>query len=527
MMISYCWMIVAMTFAISGTLAQTRVSQLTDMNFPDRHPSTRTLTNNKRLFKAYKGVEMIVTLVCRGVKSAVLEVNGHRVDIHCTGEIKVNITRYLKDGSDNTFSLQNIMPHGANILAYVPYPTLAYGTPESVGISPKLLQKVDDLIKADVAQGFPGAAIIVVKNGKIVKESAYGYARKYTDEGKYMDKFQEMKVDTMFDMASNTKMFASIFSLMRLHSDGLLNYLNPIHKYMPEYTGVDRKGHNRDTIQVLDALTHIAGYDSLYPFHVQTSECYSRDKKTTEACISHKIDLKRNRGGNPVYSDIDYILAGLLVEHITKLELEDYVQKFVYKPLGLKRTCFNPLKNGFKKEDAAATEVFGNTRNHTVHFKDVRTTVIQGEVHDEISFYSMNGGSGHAGLFSTIKDMAVLCQVLLNRGGYGNAKLWSRDTQDLFTKPYDLDLSYGIGWRREANEYLNWHFGAYASSEAIGHTGWTGTVTVIDPKYDLSVILLTNKKHSNCINGEFEGDNFQTGMFGSVMQLIYESFLNA
>ena len=139
----------------------------------------------------------------------------------------------------------------------------------------------------------------------------------------------------------------------------------------------------------------------------------------------------------------------------------------------------------------------------------------------------MDQKSGHAGLFSTVNDMAILGQVLLNRGGYGKVKLWDKNTQDLFVKPYDHDITFGIGWRRQGNEDLNWHFGTYASNLAIGHTGWTGTVTVIDPKHDLTIILLTNKKHSLIIKGEFIGDYFQTGQFGSVMQLIYESFLEA
>jgi len=520
-------------FLIFSLNAQILTSQLTDPYFPDRNPSSRTLTNNKRLFKAYKDQQMIITLVCRNVNSADLEINGHKIDIKSMlqfappgTDIPVNITKYLKDGNDNTLSIQNIRPTGSNLLAYVPFPKLTYGTPESVGISPQLLQKVDDLIKKDVANGFPGATLIIAKNGKIVKEAAYGYKRKFTDDGKLMDHFDDMEIDTLFDMASNTKMFATIFSLMKLFSDGLVNYLNPLKKYIEEYKGVDRKGHNRDNINVVDVLTHIAGYISTYSFYSEKVECYSRSKKTTENCICKNIDLSREKGGEPVYSDIDYILGGLLVEHLSHMELQDYVQKFIYRPLGLKHTGFTPLKNGFKKEDCAATEVFGNTRNNTINFKDIRTKVIQCEVHDEVSYYSMNETSGHAGLFSTVRDLAVLGQVLLNRGGYGNVKLWTKDTQDLFVKPYDMDMSFGIGWRRQANELLTWHFGTYASNEAIGHTGWTGTVTVIDPVHDLTVILLTNKKHSPYIKGEFEGDYYETGKFGSVMQLIYESFLN-
>jgi len=516
----------------TAVLAELTISQLTDPNFPDKIQSDRYLTNNKRLFKAYKDRLMIVLLKCQGLISANLYINGHMIPLNPNKpdqnfNMEVNITEYLKDGNDNTFSIQNIQPSTAKIQANVPYPTLVHGKPEEVGISPKLLKVVEDLITSEVKQGFPGAALIIIKNGKIVKQDAYGYARKYTDTGKPMDKFQDLKNDTLFDMASNTKMFSAIFSLMNLRYKEKLDYTRTLHSYIKDYKGKDSKGHDREKIDVIDVLTHIAGYQSTYSFYVKSVGCYSRDKHTTAKCIYENVDLVRAKGGAPVYSDIDYILAGLLVENIASMNLSEYARENIYKPLGLKRTTYSPLKHGFVKTDAAATEILGNTRNGTITFPDVRKIVIQGEVHDEVSYYSMNETSGHAGLFSTTGDMAVLTQVLLNKGGYGDIKLWDKETQDLFVKPYDLDLTYGIGWRRQANEDCTWHFGAYASNEAIGHTGWTGTVTVIDPKYDLSIILLTNMRHSLFINGRFIADVFETGIYGSIINLIYESFLNA
>lgn len=523
-------------FLVTTVFAVTLVSQLRDPYFPERNPSDRNLTNNKRLFKAYKGSSLSLTLECHKVKSVRIIINKF-VLVGWFGDLgpdfieTKDISEFIKDGNDNTISFEDIEPEDASLKAIIPYPTLVEGKPEEVGMSPKLLKLVDDLIEDDVKHGFPGATLIVIKNGKIVKNSAYGYARKFTDGGKLMDRFQDMKIDTLFDVASNTKMFSTIFSLMNLfytknQEKKNFDYTLPLHKYIKEYTGKDGKGRDREKITVYDVLTHIAGYISSYPFYAEKAGCHSRSKKDTANCIYHKIDFARDRGGEPVYSDIDYVLAGLLVEQLSGKELDKFVKEHIYAPLGLKRTTYSPLKNGFVKTDAAATEIFGNTRNHTIKFPDIRTKVLQGEVHDEVSFYSMNETSGHAGLFSTTGDMAVLAQVLLNRGGYGNIKLWDKDTQDLFVKPYDSDITYGLGWRRQGNEDLTWHFGTYASNEAIGHTGWTGTVTVIDPKHDLGVILLTNKKHSEIVNGEFIGDYFETGKYGSVMNLIYESFLN-
>ncbi|PNB76984.1 penicillin binding protein PBP4B, partial [Pseudomonas sp. FW305-BF6] len=108
------------------------------------------------------------------------------------------------------------------------------------------------------------------------------------------------------------------------------------------------------------------------------------------------------------YSDVDYMLLGTIVEKITGQKLDEYVENEIYKPLKLKDTVFNPLQKGFKPKEIAATELLGNTRDGVINFPNVRTYTLQGEVHDEKAFYSMGGVSGHAGLFSTTSDLAVL-----------------------------------------------------------------------------------------------------------------------
>jgi len=138
--------------------------------------------------------------------------------------------------------------------------------------------------------------------------------------------------------------------------------------------------------------------------------------------------------------------------------------------------------------------------------------------------------AGHAGLFSTAKDLAVLAQTLLNRGGYGNKQLFKPSVIDQFIKPDDGDGSYGLGWRRADNGTREWQFGPYASPSAFGHTGWTGTVTVIDPEHDLAIILLTNARHSKVVGDDknyyFKGKQFETGKYGSVVSLVYEAVLD-
>jgi len=507
------------------------ISQLTDTRFPDREQSNRKYTNDKRLFKAYRSQLMMIYLIANSARTAEVIVNGHKIYISFPyswnlpmTDLRLNITQYLKDGI-NTFSIQNIYPLKSYIDAYVPFPTLQYGDPKSVGISPELLNKVDELITKEVKDEFPGATLVIAKNGKIIKEQAYGYARKYKDDWTLMDKYQPMHKDTMFDLGSITKIFATLFGIMKLHSDRMLRYMNTVTQYIPEYRGI--QVHDRSKISIFDILTHSAGYNESYHFYDDEKIFYSRDKKKTKELICSKVPLNEEKGGVPNYNDINCMLAGLLIEHITELTLDQYVKRFFYYPLGLLRTTFAPLKYGFDKEDTAATEVTGNTRNKTVSFKDIREKVIQGEVQDENAFYSMNEIAGHAGLFSTAKELAILSQVILNQGGYYDYKFWSKDTQDLFVKPYDKAITYGIGWRRQGNEDMKAHFGAYASSQAIGHFGSTGTAVVIDPVHDLIVVLLTNKQQSSYENKKYKGDDYQTAKQGGIMQLIYESFLNA
>ena len=126
----------------------------------------------------------------------------------------------------------------------------------------------------------------------------------------------------------------------------------------------------------------------------------------------------------------------------------------------MKHTVFKPLNKGFKEKDFAATERIGNTRDGLLNFPNMRTYTLQGEVHDENAYYSMGGVSGHAGLFSNTYDLAVLLQVMLNDGGYGDIKLFDKETIDIFTTPSKHKPTFGLGWRINGDESMNWMFGS-------------------------------------------------------------------
>ncbi|WP_280635596.1 penicillin binding protein PBP4B [Bacillus sp. 165] len=401
--------------------------------------------------------------------------------------------------------------------------------PEEVGFSSKILKQVDELIQQDVKNGFPGAVLLIIKDGKVVKNTAYGYVKKY-DGLTPIHRAEKMKTNTIFDLASNTKMYATNYALQKLVSEGKIDLNAPVQQYIPEFKdGPADKIKGKDLIRLIDILHHNAGFPADPQYHNPTvaGALYSQDRETTLKMLS-KTPLQYEPGTQNLYSDVDYMLLGYIVEKVTGQKLDDYVENTIYKPLGLKRTIFNPLQKDFKPKDFAATELMGNTRNGVINFPNIRTYTLQGEVHDEKAFYSMDGISGHAGLFSDTDDLAVLLQVMLNGGGYGKEQVFDQQTINTFISPSETNPTYGLGWRRNGDSSMSWMFGPYASETAVGHTGWTGTVTIIDFEQNLGIALLTNKKHSPVINpikspNTFAGDTFHTGKYTSVISGIYEA----
>jgi CubicO group peptidase (beta-lactamase class C family) len=498
--------------------------------FPEDNPTDAIYARYRRVFKGYakRGTILVENY---GAKTAEVYINGRLVDISealntNNGKITVDIGKYTIDG-ENSLKVLNVNPSGSYINIKVSYPELTYGKPEEVGFSSEKLAQVDEFINAEVEQGFPGAALIVVKDGKIIKNTAYGYKKKY--EGyNLLEKFDPMNVDTMFDLASNSKMFATNLALQKLVYEGKLNVDDLVTKYIPGFKDSENDKYKfKSIIKVRDLLNHCAGFAPSTKFHdpKASGELYSQDRATTLKMLE-KVPLIREPRTKIEYSDTDYMLLGYIIEIITGQREDEYVENNIYKPLGLTHTMYNPLAKGYKKEDTAATERNGNTRDGSVSFPNVREYTLQGEVHDEKAWYSMAGVAGHAGLFSNTNDMAVLAQLILNGGGYGGFKLFNQDTLDKFTKPTDKDITYGLGWDRQGDLKKTWEFGPYASNLTIGHTGWTGTVTNIDFKNDMAVILLTNVRHTPCPNGSFEAyDKLQTGRYGSVMSLVYEALM--
>lgn len=509
-----------------------------DGRYPKKDPSTRELVNQRHLFKAYSGHGQLI-VNNHNASSLELYINGKKLDF---GErLKENqiatldIGQYTSSGY-NTLRLNKIYPKGAKLTIEVPFPTLSpmNNKAAQAAFSKKKLAKVDQLISKEIAEGFPGATLLVAHKGQIIKHQAFGFSSRYDREGLELTQPTKMLTSTLFDLASNTKMYATNYAVMKLVSEKKLNVNLPISHYLPDY-----RGEGRESRLVKDLLNHTAGYQPAVDFHSQENNLgtkfFSQQKYKTQQLLVKSVPFKTGRNLKSVYSDVDYMLLGTLIERITHMPLDVFVEDHIYRPLGLQNTVFNPLKKGYNKTQIAATELQGNTRQSKVEFDNIRTDVIHGEVHDEKAFYSMQGVAGHAGLFSNAKETAILASVLLNRGGYGKHRFFNMSQIDQFVTPSHLDITMGLGWRRAGNGERKWQFGPYASPYAVGHTGWTGTVTIVDPFYDLIIVLLTNKKHTKMVakqeNGviteqmEFRGDTFETGKYGSIITLVYEAML--
>ncbi len=238
-----------------------------------------------------------------------------------------------------------------------------------------------------------------------------------------------------------------------------------------------------------------------------------------------KTPLMYEPGTQDMYSDMDYMILGFCIEKVTGKRLDEFLKETFWEPMGLAQITYNPLENGFKAEDCAATEVMGNSRDGNLSYTGVRTYTLQGEAHDPIAYYCMDGVSGHAGMFSNATDLAKLAYVMLH-GGYGEFSFFSRDVIDLFTAPNGTEAAYyGLGWWRDASHDWDRYFGSVTVSRTIGHQGFTGTLTMIDPEQDLVIVFLTNKIHSRLVPGDetlnyYSGNAYTTATLGFVPEII-------
>lgn len=342
-------------------------------------------------------------------------------------------------------------------------PQLQDVQPQDVGMSPERLNWAMGVIERAVGKDFPGAVIIVGRKGGIVAHRAFGQAQVQPDR-------RPMEPDTLFDLASVSKLFTATATMI-LVERGYLRLDDKVSTFIPDF-GQAKK----DAIRVRHLLTHTSGlpaWDALYRKVKTKQEMYS---------AIHKIAPASTPGTKYEYSDLGFIILGELIERVGGVPLDEFMRKEIWGPLGMTSTMYNPT--GPWKEKAAATE------------KDnvYRKRLIVGEVHDE-NAAAMGGVAGHAGVFSTARDLAAFAQMFLNYGVYNGARILSPATVILMTawQPGVPGERQGLGWYLKTWEYSSG--GDLFSMSSYGHTGFTGTSLWIDPVNRLFSILLTNRVH--------------------------------
>ena len=529
--------------------------------FPDAwgYADDTLAMNSMVSYQSYHGQGYFCLTVAPEVEQFSLYVNNQRIDTRTLtpGNYRIDCSDCAIDGR-NTLQVTNIRPAGLTgaISVYIPYPVVLDGSPEESGINPEALRLVSDLIQSDIDHGFPSAQLAIIRHGRLVSSQAWGRLNSYHPDGTRTDS-PAVTTDTLYDLASVTKVMTVNYALQKLITEGrldvnakIVDLLGPafaddtleIHYSNTEFPGLEQMKAWKAALTVRDLLCHQGGFPSDIHFYNDRFDmeklsawplghnllftgCDGSDEtrqNTLKAIF--KAPLMYQPGTKTVYSDLDYMILCFVIETITGQRLDRYMQETFFDPMHLTRIAFNPLQNGFSELDCAATELNGNTRDHLVSFPGIRDYTLQGEVHDEKAWYSMGGVSGHAGLFASAPDLARLGFVMLT-GGYGENRFFSRSVMDLFTAPKSSAAGqYGLGWQRNGEDQRPWYYGTQTTSDTVGHQGWTGTLIMIDPDRDLVIVYLTNKINSPVTSPDrvnrFNGNYYTASTLGFVPQLL-------
>jgi uncharacterized protein YbbC (DUF1343 family)/CubicO group peptidase (beta-lactamase class C family) len=365
--------------------------------------------------------------------------------------------------------------------------------PALVGMSASQLSRIDGAVAASIARrGLPGAVVLVARRGRVVWRKAYG-ARSLVPER------ETMTTDTIFDLASLTKIVATSTSIMILVERGQLRLSDPVSLYLPEL-----KGESRDSITIEQLLTHRAGYAPDFDLNEKWEGYDEAMKRLAAEPLRNAPDTRF------VYSDIGFIALGEVVRRVGGMPLDQFARRNIFEPLRMRDTGFRPAG-----ETAAPTQ--GAGRADTLTIQRIAPTEtrraagsylggvadmtaagekwLRGEVHDPTA-YRMNGVAGHAGLFSTADDLAVYCQMIMNGGEYGGVRILSPMSVAAMTRPRavtETGAARGLGWDIASSFSTN--RGDLFPLGSFGHTGFTGTSLWLDPASDSFVIFLSNRVH--------------------------------
>ncbi|HEY3287833.1 MAG TPA: serine hydrolase [Gemmatimonadaceae bacterium] len=324
--------------------------------------------------------------------------------------------------------------------------------PESVGMSPERLEVIDRVVQEGIrAGGYPGAAVIIGRQGAAVWRKGFGTM------GWEFESAPVTADQTIYDLASLTKVVATTTAAMILFDEGRLPLDAKVADYLPDF-----QGKWKDEVTIRQLLTHRSGL----PAGRELWRVASTPGEARAAVITTRLRFRP--GQSFIYSDLGADVLGWVVEAIAGMPLDAFVQQRVFAPLGMHDTFFLP-------PDSVKTRV--------------APTITQGLVHDE-NAQVLGGVAGHAGLFSTADDLAVFAQMMLNGGVYDGTRIVSDSVVRQFTQR--AAGSRALGWEIAEGKH---GAGSYLSTAAYGHVGYTGTSMWIDPQRNMFIILLTNRVH--------------------------------
>ena len=397
---------------------------------------------------------------------------------------------------------------------------LQYGTPESVGINSIKLNKIDSLASLGLIEDMmPGAQILVARKGKVIYHKTFGH---HTQHKKI-----KVSEDDVYDVASLTKILATLPMIMELVDNGTINLNTKISELSPDYIGS-----NKEDITLKQMLSHYAGIKSWIPFYINTLDSLKQpDIKYYSKNKSRKFSIQVANGlyaRNDIkdsiylqimeselypklkykYSDLTYYILKEYLEDYYNKPMQNLVQQHFYKTLGANNTSYLPLEK-FPLDRIPPTE-------EDDYF---RMQKIQGFVNDQGAAI-LGGVSGHAGLFSNANDIAKIMQMYLWKGSYGSITYLKPETLDLFnTCNYcDIDVRRGVGFDKPQLEDVGPTCGC-VSMDSFGHSGFTGTFTWADPEEDIVYVFLSNRTYPDATNRKIIKNNLRS----DIQELIYQS----
>ena len=371
---------------------------------------------------------------------------------------------------------------------------LTIAKPETVGMSSERLAKIDDAVLESIARKeTPGAVMLVARQGRVVYRKAFG-------DRAVEPKREAMTVDTIFDLASLTKIVATATSIMILVERGKVSFADPVARYIPEF---GKFGKERITVEQI--MTHRAG---LPP----DNEIADYVGKTVDPLpMIYELRLSYEPGTRFVYSDVGFIVAAEIVRRVSGKRIDAFGRERIFEPLGMRQTTFITREQLWELQ-RIRDEILYRGDVTPAKFQEMTDKYVlapldriaptenregrwmRGEVHDPRA-YEMGGVAGHAGLFSTADDLAIFCQMILNKGEYNGVRILAPYTVERMVSAQNLPTSQmrGIGW--DINTSFSSNRGDLFPVGTFGHTGFTGTSIWLDPASETFVVLLTNRVH--------------------------------